>query len=211
MLIERHISSTADSVVLFLLFFIVFSLLVKFSGRNLWAIVASFFSAKALNKKIQEEYFIKNYPSAILLVLSSLVVGSNVYLIFKDFVSLNLLAIFLGLFAFLGAKLLSILILSKFVSVRDNALKPVYYVEFLGAQTAGIVFLLLMPLIVWVSSKTFVVVFLSVLAALVLYKWLRQFLVAFSMRISLFYNILYFCALELIPVLYLIKQIRQFI
>ncbi|MFP5469961.1 MAG: DUF4271 domain-containing protein [Bacteroidia bacterium] len=210
MLIERHIPPTAETFVLFMLFFIVFALLIKFSSKIVGALIVAFFSEKTLNKKIKEEFFLKNYPSTILLVLSALALSSNVYLIFKGVILLNILQLTMALFTFLGIKLLTILLLSKFISVRENALRPIYYIEVLGAQTVGVFLIFLLPIALWISMETYLMVFIFLIGFFIIYKWIRQMRISFLRRTSLFYNILYFCALELVPVLVLFKQMSSF-
>jgi hypothetical protein len=73
---------------------------------------------------------------------------------------------------------------------------------------------LLIPILIVVANTSFTYILYAgmfLIAAVVAYKWMLTIIIGLkSSKISLYHNILYLCALEIIPVIVLLKLIENY-
>lgn len=194
-----------------------FALLKQLFDRQLAVIVHSFFSNRVLGNLNKEDNVFTSWPFLLLFMLFGFTMGLLVYLAAKQqqihfkesgpemFLSFSL--IFLLLFAL---KILTLRFLGFFFQVQ-KAVHEYISILYLTYFNASLVF---MPLVIaWVLappaySKMFFV--LSVILGLLVFGFqlVRAFINVVSQnRFSKFYLFLYFCTLEICPILILIKAL----
>ncbi len=81
-------------------------------------------------------------------------------------------------------------------------------------QVSALFYLVLSVLMIFIDKDSeFIFIYGSIFITAIIYfiKLIRIFIIFFSNRFSLYYLILYLCALEIIPVLLLVKVLRRFI
>lgn len=207
MLIERHISDSSTVALWFLLLFLIFAFLFRYGNNRLQDIVAAFFSDKVLIKKQKEEYFMKNYPSLLMFIIAWLAIGLSIYFPLKHALNIPVVGLFVGLFLFPWIKVVAVNIMSVIISARATIFRPLYLLDFISYQTAGLFLVFALPLLLWISPEQFLNVALGILSFFVFYRIIRGLIISIKSKAPLFYIILYFCALEMLPLLFLVKVI----
>jgi hypothetical protein len=207
MLIERHISDSSAVALWFLLLFLMFAFLFRYGNRRLQDIVAAFFSDKVLVKKQKEEYFMKNYPSLFMFIMAWIAIGLSIYFPLKNTLNIPVVGLYVALFLLPWIKVLVVNILSVIISPRATIFRPLYLLDFISYQTAGLFLVFALPLLLWISPEQFLNVVLGILSFFIFYRIMRGLIISIKAKAPLFYIILYFCALELLPLLFLVKVI----
>jgi hypothetical protein len=62
-------------------------------------------------------------------------------------------------------------------------------------------------LLLWITHEQFLNVVLGILSFFIFYRLIRGLIISIKAKAPLFYIILYFCALEMLPLLFLVKMI----
>jgi len=196
---------------------VVFAILKNAFSKQLSAIVQSFFSNRILNNINKEDNLFSSWPFLLLFIQFGFILGMFFFLVaqyydmyqakdgFKFFFSISLIII-----VFYALKL----ILLRFLGFLFNMQKPVneyisiLYLSYFNAS------LLFIPLVVAfaLSPLKYGVVYISLaillLGVIFAFQLLRAGITILSNnKFSKMHLILYFCALEICPVLILIKTI----
>lgn len=210
MLIERAISDSAFIALFFLIIFLIFGGVKKLSPNRFNAVYTSFFSTREFNQHLKEEFFLKNAPVFILSVTTSFVLALTFTLISNksNFYVIPVLA--LGVIAFFSFKVGITYVLGKVSTTKSKYAKGVYTIEIISIIVLGGLLSLLIPLEIFYSLKKmegWVLLLVSIIYGV---KIVKQFLYSIENKTSLFYIILYFCALEIIPLLTAAKLLELF-
>jgi len=199
------------------LMLIVFAVLKNAFSKQLSAIVQSFFSNRVLNNINKEDNLFSSWPFLLLFVQFGFVFGMFFFLVaqwkdmyqakdgFKFFFSISLIII-----VFYALKL----IVLRFLGYLFNVQKPVgeyisiLYLSYFNAS------LLFIPLVVSFAlsplkyGEVYIVLAFLLLAVIFTFQLLRAGVTILSNnKFSRMHLILYFCALEICPILILIKTI----
>ncbi|QPH41700.1 DUF4271 domain-containing protein [Pedobacter endophyticus] len=199
------------------LMLIIFAILKNAFSKQLSAIVQSFFSNRVLNNINKEDNLFSSWPFLLLFVQFGFVFGMFFFLVaqwkdmyqakdgFKFFFSISLIII-----VFYALKL----IVLRFLGYLFNVQKPVgeyisiLYLSYFNAS------LLFIPLVVSFAlsplkyGEVYIVLAFLLLAVIFTFQLLRAGVTILSNnKFSRMHLILYFCALEICPILILIKTI----
>lgn len=199
------------------LMLVVFAVLKNAFSTQLSAIVQSFFSKRVLSNISKEDNLFSSWPFLLLFVQFGFVLGMFFFLVaqwrdmyqakdgFKFFFSIS--AIIIGLYA------LKLLVL-RFLGFLFNVQKPVgeyisiLYLSYFNAS------LLFIPLVVAFAlsplkyGEYYIVLALLLLGVIFAFQLIRAGITILSNnKFSKMHLILYFCALEICPILILIKTI----
>jgi hypothetical protein len=207
MLIERHISDSSTVALWFLVLFLAFAFIFRYGNKRLQDIVAAFFSDKVLIKKQKEEYFMKNYPSLLMFIMAWLAIGLSIYFPLKQTLNIPVGFLFLSLFLLPWLKVVVVNITAVIISPRATIFRPLYLLDFISYQTAGLFLVFTLPLLLWITHEQFLNVVLGILSFFIFYRLIRGLIISIKAKAPLFYIILYFCALEMLPLLFLVKMI----
>ena len=202
-LIERNISDAWMLLLMFLVAVVVFAVLKAVAPNKTAALYSSYFSAKAFKQHEHDEFFVKNYPALLLVLLSSLTI-TFVLAVLEGFDTGFIFTSAAYIFFFLVAKVLIIYALVKIIS-SSSSYRFLYLFEILTLIVAGTVGLLFLPLDIITPVQNMEALLYSVFVALILLKIFKQIAISLSKGIPLFYIILYLCALEIIPALLLFR------
>ena len=203
-------------VILALLLF--FAILKNAFSKELSAIVQSFYNSRSLSQISKEENLLSSWPFLLLFVLFGLTMGMFLYLSGKYFQLeyeykgfewfLILSALIVGLFAL---KIIVLRILG-FIFGLQKLVKEYVTILYLSYFNAALIFL---PLVIAFSLTPHQYAGIYTYAAIlfIVLVFVIQFLRAGSNvlsnhHLSKFYLFIYLCALEISPVLILIKALR---
>lgn len=210
MLIERYISNSGAVVIAFYVLFFSIALMFKYSNKNALALVGAFLSNRSFDKKTQEEYFIRNYVSILFFVVGLISISLALFFVFNESLSNDPLEYFLTPLVYFIIRIAAIYFFSNVISSRANVLKPILHYEVLFVQLLGLVLSFVLIMQLWLNQTQQLIIVFSIMGIAIIYKWIKQLRISFLAHISLFYIILYFCALEIIPLLFLIKRAKLF-
>ncbi|NEU08708.1 DUF4271 domain-containing protein [Flavihumibacter sp. R14] len=203
-------------VILTLLLF--FAVLRNAFSKELGAIVQSFYSSRSLSQINKEENLLSSWPFLLLFLLFGLTIGMFLYLSGKYFQLeynykgfewfLVLSAVIIALFAL---KIVVLRILGFFFGVQ-KLVKEYVTILYLSYFNAALIFL---PLVIAFSltPERYAGIYTYLAILLIILVFIIQFLragnnVLSNYHFSKFYLIIYLCALEICPVLILIKALR---
>lgn len=210
MLIERYISNSGAVVIAFYVLFFFFALMFKYSNKNALALVGAFLSNRSFDKKTQEEYFIRNYVSILFFVVGVVSIALSLFFVFNESLSNAPFEYFLAPLVYVMIRIAVIYFFSNIISSRANVLKPILHYEVLFVQLLGLVLSFALMMQLWLNQTQQLTIVFSIMGIAIIYKWIKQLRISFLAHISLFYIILYFCALEIVPLLFLIKRAKLF-
>lgn len=222
--LPRAIESN-DWIVFFLLFLLgILAWVKKRYPRRTQRLVKSFVSVSFVKKLKKEEYFVSHVST----IVFSFVFVSICSLFLWKLVSAdpgtlkwitNLIPFkkftYLAIFVLVSIVFLLKIFLIKFINffLRGNEFLEEYLGNYLVISFfVGI--LLFLPVMGYIFSNTLIkdVSFwmaILVLAFFVVYLVVRGIFVAINHKVSIFYIILYFCTLEILPVLLMVKSISS--
>lgn len=210
MLIERTLTNEW-TVALYFVFLLAFYAIIRTtSSSKSFALFESYFSSISFNQHFKEEYFIKNYPSFFLVLISALNNGLILFYIYYKTEPNKIFYLFLVIVFALVLKVFFSYFISKTISSRGVVVKEYYTLEVLNFQMIGLVSSLLIPLLIIIDAEFVKQIYFSTLALCFVYKLIKQIHASISHNTSWFYIILYFCAFEIIPVLTLVKITGRF-
>ena len=201
-------------VVIFLL--LIFSLYKNSFSKQLWVIVQASFSSRALSDINKEDHIFNSWPFILLFVQSGFTIGFFLFLAisrqnlathygFDDFVLLSVAVLLLW-----GFKIILLKILGLFFKIQ----KPVgEYVSLLYLSFFDL-YLFFVPLTFAYAltpvhyNNFFIALGVSLFAGIFVFQFIRSALnILFNYQFSKVYLFLYFCALEICPILIFIKAI----
>ena len=210
MLLERTISDSALVALLFLAIGITFLIIKKISPSKVGFIISSFVSNREFKQHLKEEYFIKNYTTFFLSLVSSFSIATCLTLTLNEVHFDQLFMFFSSILVFLGIKVLLSYVLTKSITPFQTVIKSVYTFEVLFLVIAGVIFLLFIPIEIFYSVHAIRGWVFAILILVYAVKTGKQFLYSVEHKTPLFYIILYFCAFEIIPALTLLKMLDVF-
>jgi len=205
-------------IVVILTLVLFFAILKNAFSKEFSAIIHSFYSSRSLSHISREENLLSSWPFLLLFILFGLTMGMFLYLSGKYFQLeyeykgfewfLILSALITGLF---GLKIMVLRILGFFFGVQ-KLVREYVTILYLSYFNAALIFL---PLVIAFSLTPHqyagVYTYLAILFIIVVF--VIQFLragtnVLSNHHLSKFYLFIYLCALEICPVLILIKALR---
>jgi len=216
-----NLSFNYSDFVLFLLI-LMFSIIayVRISGKNYfnrllmslqnYSYSLSFFREKNL------AYILYNNLLIIVFYLSSSLLGS----IFADYFHLalpfqnkylQLLFILFSIGSLIFLNRIAIRISGLIFGQYKLAAEYLFYYSNL-LKALGVIFLFLLVALYFMNKNSFIIfIFIGLFVSIVVYlvKVIRVLIIFFNNRFSLYYLILYFCALEIIPAVLIIKLFRH--
>jgi len=205
MLIERHISDSSTVALWFLVLFLAFAFIFRFGNRRIQDIFASFFSEKVFLKKIKEEYFLKSYTAGIMYVVAGIAIVLNLLYSLKSTIDVKVFSLAFLVIVSPWIKVFLASVVSLFISNRNTILLPIYIFELVTYLVAGITLIFTLPMLLWLPPNQHINIVVGILLFVTLFRIIKSAVLAFKAKISLFYIILYFCALEMLPFLVLMK------
>ena len=205
-------------IIIILTLLLFFAILKNAFPKELTAIVHSFYNSRSLSQINKEENLLSSWPFLLLFVLFGLTMGMFLYLSGKYFQLeyeykgfewfLILSAMIIGLFAL---KIVVLRILGFFFGVQ-RLVKEYVTILYLSYFNAAIIFL---PLVIAFSltPNRYAGIYTYLAILFILMVFVIQFLRAgtnllSNHHLSKFYLFIYLCALEICPVLILIKALR---
>ncbi len=202
--------------IVFLLLF--FAVLKNAFSKELSTIIRSFYSNRALNQINKEDSLFSSWPFIFLYILFGFTIGAFLYLCARYFQVTYILKGFQWLlvlsFSVIGLFTFKIFVI-RLLGFLFDAAKPVgeyTTVLFLSYFNAAILFL---PLVVAFSfaparfAAYYIYSTLAVVALIFIFQFLRAGAIILSnYRFPKIYLFLYICALEICPLLILIKALR---
>lgn len=179
-------------------------------------IVMAFYNERTLQQVSKEDNMLTSWPYIFLYLIFSLALGLFILLIESSFSHLEVLN---GENYLRTTLLVAVLFVVKILLIRFISL--VFQLERLVREYVAVLYLVyfnsmlvLMPLLLVVtfapaSYFKFVLILFSVIASILfIYRFLRTAFRLFgNLRFSVFYLILYLCALEVAPILILVKTL----
>jgi len=200
-----------------LVMLIIFGILRISFSKQLTTIIHAFYSNRVLNNLNKEDNLFSSWPFVLLFIQFGFIIGMFLYLIaqyyqvsyggggFQFFVTISLAIIILYV--------LKILVL-RVIGQLFNVQKPVHeYVSVLYLSYFNLS-LLFIPLVIAfaLSPLRYGLYFIAIMTVLVIITFFLQFvraayIILSNNRFSKVYLFLYFCALEICPILILIKAI----
>lgn len=192
--------------------------ILKFSyAQQFSAIVGGIFTKRGLSNINKEESFLNSWPYLFLFLLFGLIFGSFLFLVvthYSLFQAKNTLAFILGASVLVVVLLGIKLIILRFLGFLFNVQKPVNnYISMLYVSYFNVA-ILFVPLVVAFALAPltlgvfFIVLGCIVFAAVFLLHFVRFAASTLSVnKFSKVHLFLYFCALEICPILILIKAI----
>ncbi len=199
------------------LMLVVFAILKNVFSKQLSAIVESFFSNRALNNINKEDNLFRSWPFLLLFIQFGFILGMFFFLVaqfyglyqvqqgFKFFFSISITII-----VFYALKLLVL----RFLGYVFNVQKPVgeyisiLYLSYFNASLLFIPLVLAFALSPLKYGSIYIALAFLLLAVIFTFQLLRAGVTILSSnKFSKMHLILYFCALEICPILILIKTI----
>ena len=201
--------------IVFLLLF--FAILKQNFSKQLMAIVQSFFSNRALNNLNKEDNLFTSWPFLLLFIQFGFTIGMFFYLIaknqgqgfvatgFQSYLTISLVVIILYVFKIFLLRLLGFIFN---IQRAVNEYVSILYLSYFNSS------LLFMPLVVifalspLTNSHVYIVISISLIAMIFIFQFIRAGINILShYSFSKVYLFLYFCTLEICPILILIKTI----
>lgn len=196
---------------------ILFAVLKNSFSKQLYSIVQSFFSNRILNNLNKEDNLFTSWPFLLLFILFGFIIGMFFYLVtqyyrisygaggFKFFLTISVMIVILYTFKIILLKLLGFLF---------NIQKPVHeYISILYLSYFNIS-IMFIPLVVAFALSPlryglyYIVISFILLIVIFAFQFIRAGVNILShYRLSKIYLFLYFCALEICPILILIKAV----
>jgi len=198
-----------------ILLLVVFAVLRRSFTKEISLIFEALFSSRTLNQINREEGLFSSWPFVILYVLLALVIGTFLYLCerhlhidysasgFQGLISLSLIV-----FLFFTLKVISLRVLA-FIFNLKKVVGEYISVLFISYSAAGILFLPLTAAVSLTPSRFVeIYIYLGLLMTAFIFFW--QFIrvgaaVLSEHRFPIVYLLLYICALEICPLIVLIK------
>jgi hypothetical protein len=196
---------------------LVFAILNRYFSRQLYSIVQAFFSNRILNNLNKEDNLFTSWPFLLLFLVFGFTIGMFFYLVtqfyqvsygaggFRFFLTISVIIIILYTFK---------IILLKSLGHLFNIQKPVReYITLLYVSYFNLS-LLFIPLVVAFALSSlryglnYIIISLFIVGLIFTFQFFRAGVNILShYRFSKVYLILYFCALEICPILILIKVV----
>lgn len=196
---------------------LIFSLYKNSFSKQLWVIIQASFSNRALSNLNKEDYIFNSWPFILLFIQSGFTIGFFLFLAISRqnlaahygldyFVLLSITVVLLW-----GFKIILLKILGLFLKIQ----KPIgEYVSLLYLSFFDL-YLFFVPLTFAYAltpvhyNNFFIGLGVSLFAAIFLFQFIRSALnILFNYQFSKVYLFLYFCALEICPILIFIKAIN---
>ena len=200
------------------IFLILFAILKGKFSKESTAIVQAFYSNRILGQINKEEQFFSSWPFVFLYILFGFIIGlflyqcCNYYQLSYDYVGVNwFLRLSLSVIGFYSIKVLLVKSLG-FIFQAQKIASEYISILFLTYFNAGLLFL---PVVVGLSLSAgrFGLFYIYISLVLLVFIYFFQFLRAITNILSnykfpLIYLFIYLCALEICPLLILIKALR---
>ncbi|MFD1769549.1 DUF4271 domain-containing protein [Sphingobacterium suaedae] len=204
-------------LVVFLLFLSVAIVRLLFPA-DFARIVQAYFHERTLQQVSKEDNMLTSWPYIFLYLIFSLALGLFIVLVESSFVRLDLLSwdnylrtALVVAFLFI-VKILLIRFIS-FVFEIDRLVREyitVLYLVYFNSMLFLMPFLLLVTFLPTQFFKFVLILFTVVVCMLFIYRFLRTALRLFgNLKFSIFYLILYLCALEVAPILILVRTLSN--
>ena len=196
---------------------LLFSILKNAFSKQLLAIVQSFFSNRALGNLNKEDTLFNSWPFLILFIQFGFTIGMFFYLVaqyqkldmvkngFQFFLTISVLIIFLYVLKILLLRLVG------FVFNIQKPIKEYVSILYLSYFNTSLLFI---PLVVAFAlsplkyGSAYVSIAIVLIAIIFVFQFIRAGInILSNYRFSKVYLILYFCTLEICPILILIKAI----
>ncbi|MDQ7950068.1 MAG: DUF4271 domain-containing protein [Pedobacter sp.] len=196
---------------------VIFAVLKHIFSRQLFAIVQSFFSNRVLGNLNKEDNLFNSWPFLLLFVQFGFTIGMFFYLVaqsqqlemakngFQFFISISI-----GVIALYALKILLLRLLGLVFSVQKPVTEyvSILYLSYFNTS------LLFIPLVVAfaLSPLKYASLYIAIAVVLLIVIFVFQFIragvnILSNYRFSKVYLFLYFCTLEICPILILIKAI----
>lgn len=202
-----------------ILLLLVFAVLRKAFSKEFLVIFHALFSSRTLNQVIREERLFSSWPFMLLYLLLSFIIGTFLYFCQSYFHFIDydtsgfegLAMLSLGVFIFFTFKIVSLRALAFIFDLRKavSGYISVLYISFFNIAV------LFLPLTIAISLTPFRFVEIYIYTALLITGliFLTQFIRAGTVilseyRFPIVYLLLYICALEICPLIILMKLIR---
>lgn len=207
--IERSFLSQDWITLLFLLCFILIGLMKLYKPQLLLGYTIAFFSQGFIEKRAEKNPSIFTPFHILLYLFNSIIVSITITVYFSKHREQNFLR-FISLFAFIFMFLSTKLILNYFLAHIFDIEKKIRYFLFTKSGYQYTLSIWLLPILVfyqyWYSNVTMLLVFIALLLIF------RVFLIIKNNKklifSNFFYFILYFCTLELAPLLIIYKTTK---
>lgn len=204
-------------VVVFLLFLAVALVRLAFPG-DFTMIVQAYYDERTLQQVSKEDNMLTSWPYIFLYLIFSLALGLFIVLLESSFERFDVLSLENYLRTALLVALLFIIkiLLIRFISfvfeidrlVREYV--TVLYLVYFNSMLFLMPFLLTVTLVPTTYFKILLILFSILVSILFIYRFLRTAFRLFgNLKFSVFYLILYLCALEVAPILILVRTLSN--
>ncbi|WP_225872443.1 DUF4271 domain-containing protein [Pedobacter polaris] len=196
---------------------VVFAVLKSIFSKQLLSIIQSFFSNRALSNLNKEDNLFTSWPFLLLFIQFGFVIGMFFYLVaqyqnlneiangFQSFVSISI-----GIIMLYVLKILLLRLLGFVFNVQKpvNEYVSILYLSYFNTSLLFIPLVIAFALSPLKYGNYYIVIAIVLLAIIFIFQFIRAGINILShYRFSKVYLILYFCTLEICPILILIKAI----
>ncbi|QBQ39876.1 DUF4271 domain-containing protein [Sphingobacterium psychroaquaticum] len=181
-------------------------------------IVDAYYNERVLQQMSKEDNVLTSWPYIFLYLIFSLALGLFILLLESTFTNTGILNFenYLRVSLVVGVLFVVKILLVRFVSLVFEVDKlareyvTVLYLVYFNSMLFLMPFLLVLVFVPVAYFKIALILFAVIASILFVYRFLRTFFRLFgNLRFSVFYLILYLCALEVAPILILVKLLSR--